>query len=217
MVHRVNFPVPKSTEPQATVTHFPLERLGDAELVMAAGRGDARAVAIIWDRYSALVRKVLRCALGPDSSIEDILQEVFIAFLRGAERIERASALRGYLTSVAIRQAALELRRRKVRRWVTLTPTGQIPDSPVAPRDTDGQEALRALYRVLDRMANRERLAFVLRHVEGMEILEVARTLRLSESTVRRALVSARNQLDRSLVREPALGAYLTGRQGAAP
>jgi RNA polymerase sigma-70 factor (ECF subfamily) len=183
--------------------------LGDAELVLAAGRGDARAVAAIWDRYSELVRRVLRGALGPDSSIEDLLQEVFMAFLKGAERIEQGSALRGYLTGVAIRQAALELRQRKVRRWVTLTPTGHLPDTPIAPRDSDGREALLALYRVLDRMGNRERLAFVLRHVEGLEILEVARSLSLSESTVRRALVSARQQLERSLGREPALGAYL--------
>ncbi len=213
----MNSPVPKSTDQQATVTRFPLERVGDAELVVAAGRGDARAVAIIWDRYAGLVRKVLRGALGPDSSIEDLLQEVFIAFLRGAERIEQASALRGYLTSVAVRQAALELRRRKVRRWVMLTPTGQVPDAPIAPRDSEGREALLALYRVLDRMGNRERLAFVLRHIEGMEILEVARTLNLSESTVRRALVSARNQLERSSRREPALGAYLGTREGTSP
>jgi RNA polymerase sigma-70 factor, ECF subfamily len=210
-------PVPKSPDRQANVAQFPLERVSDAELVQAASEGDNRAVGIIWDRYSALVRKVLRGALGPDSAVEDLLQEVFIAFLRGARRIEQASALRGYLTSVAVRQAALELRRRKVRRWVTLTPTGQVPDAPILPRDGDGREALRALYRVLDRMGSRERLAFALRHIEGMEILEVARTLGASESTVRRALGAARSQLDRSLRREPALRAYLPCSRGEQP
>jgi RNA polymerase sigma-70 factor, ECF subfamily len=209
--------VPKSPDPPANVAHFPLERVSDAELVQAACDGDSRAVGIIWSRYSVLVRKVLIGALGPDSAVEDLLQEVFIAFLQGARRIEQASALRGYLTSVAVRQAALELRRRKVRRWVTLTPTGQVPDTPTLPRDGEGREALAALYRVLDGMGSRERLAFVLRHIEGMEILEVARALRTSESTVRRALGSARSRLDRSLRREPALRDYLGRSKGEQP
>jgi RNA polymerase sigma-70 factor, ECF subfamily len=210
-------PVQKPADQRATIARFPLERVGDTELLQAAAAGDASAVVIIWDRHAAFVRKVLRGTLGPDSAIEDLLQEVFIAFLRGAERIERASAVRGYLASVAVRQAALELRRRKVRRWVTLTPTGQLPDAPTRPRDSDGREALGALYRVLDRMGNRERLAFVLRHIEGMEILEVARTLGISESTVRRALGSARGQLERSSRREPALAVYLNHCRGAQP
>lgn len=210
-------PIAKTPEPRAKVTHFPFERLGDAELLQLAAQGDPRAIGVIWDRYSQNVRHVLFAALGPDSAIEDLLQEVFIALLRGASRIENSNALRGYLTSVAVRQAALELRRRKVRRWVTLTPTGQVPDVPTSPSDSDGREALRVFYRVLDRLGRRERMVFVLRHIEGMEFSEIVENLKISESTVRRALVSARSQLDRALRREPALNAYVNLEEGESP
>jgi RNA polymerase sigma-70 factor (ECF subfamily) len=191
------------------VSRFPAERLGDAELVQAAARGDTDAISVIWDRYAALVRSVLRGALGPDLVVEDLLQEVFIALVRGAKGIQEGAALRGYLVGVAVRLAALELRRRKVRRWVTLSPTGELPDTAVLPRDSEGRQALQALYRVLDQLGSRRRLAFVLRHVQGMALGEVAAALKVSESTARRELARARKHVSKSGHHEPALQAYL--------
>jgi RNA polymerase sigma-70 factor (ECF subfamily) len=191
------------------VSRFPAERLGDAELVQAAARGDAEAISVIWDRYAALVRGVLRGALGPDLVVEDLLQEVFIALVKRARGIQDGAALRGYLVGVAVRLAALELRRRKVRRWVMLSPTGELPDTAVMPRDSEGRQALQALYRVLDQLSSRRRLAFVLRHVQGMGLVEVAAALRVSESTARREIARARAHIAKCGQREPALHAYI--------
>lgn len=196
-----------------TVARFPQDRYGDAQLVKDVARGDRDALGVVWDRYSRLVRSVLYGAIGADSAAEDLLQDVFLAFFRGAGKIQDGGALRGYLVGVAVRLAALELRRRKVRRWVGLSPTGDLPDLPVAPEDAEGRESLRALYRVLDRLGNRRRLAFVLRHVQGLEILEVAAALEISESTTRRELAKAQEQLAALGRREPALTRYLALRE----
>jgi RNA polymerase sigma-70 factor (ECF subfamily) len=203
-------PSPKLSAVPTPVARFPAERLGDAELVRAAALGEADAVGVIWKRYAPLVRGVLRGALGPDHAIEDLLQEVFVGFLKGAKNIHDGAALRGYLVGVAVRLAALELRRRKVRRWVTLTPTGMLPERSAAPTDAEGREALRALHRVLDGVSSRRRLAFVLRHVQGLEILDVASSLGISESTARRELDRARTFVLKRGDREPALRPYLT-------
>jgi RNA polymerase sigma-70 factor (ECF subfamily) len=193
----------------APVSRFPYERLADAELVEAVARGDSHAVAVIWDRYAPLVRSVVRASLGPDASAEDLVQDVFVAFLRSAETMRDASALRSFLIGVAVRLVALELRRRKIRRWVTLSPSGSLPDTPVAPRDVEGRQALEALYRLLERMPNRRRLAFVLRVVQGCEILEVAAALGVSDSTAKREVIRAQEQLLRQANREPALLQYI--------
>ena len=153
---------------------------------------------------------------GPDLVVEDLLQEVFIALVRGAKGIHEAAALRGYLVGVAVRLAALELRRRKVRRWVMLSPTGELPDTAVMPRDSEGRQALQALYRVLDQLGSRRRLAFVLRHVQGMGLTEVAAALRVSESTARREVARARAHIAKSGLREPALHAYVERFRSAA-
>lgn len=210
--------VPVSPVPlaPAVVSRFPENRLSDAQLVDAVAQGDKLALSAVWDRYADLVRGVLFAALGPDSAAEDLLQEVFLALFRGAKGIKQASALRGYLIGVAVRLAALELRRRKVRRWVSLTPSGELPELPTGPRDVEGLEALRALGRVFDRLSARRRLAFVLRRVEGLELLETAQALGVSESTAKREVVKASEQVLLWASREPALRAYMKQLEGEA-
>jgi RNA polymerase sigma-70 factor (ECF subfamily) len=202
------FPSPPSAG-YVAVARFPQDRYGDAQLVKDIARGNRDALGVVWDRYSRLVRSVLFGAIGADSASEDLLQEVFLALYRGAAQIQDGGALRGYLIGVAVRLAALELRRRKVRRWVGLSPTGELPELPVLPEDAEGRESLRALYRVLDQLGSRRRLAFVLRHVQGLELLEVAAALEISESTARRELAKAQQQLAALARREPALTHYL--------
>ncbi len=200
--------------PPAPVAKFPFDRAGDAQLVEAAARGDRGAMAEVWDRYSDFVRGVLYGAMGRDSAIEDLTQEVFLAFVRGAHTVSEGSKLRGFLAGVAVRLAAMEIRKRRVRRWLVLSPTGELPEARALPHDAEGQQALGALERVLAGMSQRRRMAFTLRHVQDLEMLEVAAALSISESTLRRELMRAREYLLRASAREPALARYLAGRGG---
>jgi RNA polymerase sigma-70 factor (ECF subfamily) len=200
---------PRSVSP-APVRRFPQERLSDAELVNAIIQGDADAVGVVWDRYSSLVRGVLRSSLGFSADTEDMLQEVFIAFLRGVHRLRSAESLRAYLVGVAVRRVMGELRRRRVRRWTMLLPSDEIGEIHAAVDNIESTQVLRALDRVLERMPVRRKMAFVLRHVHGCEVSEAAKLLGVSESTVkreaRRARASIATRAERS---EPWLWDYL--------
>ncbi|KYF89579.1 hypothetical protein BE18_13915 [Sorangium cellulosum] len=68
---------------------------------------------------------------------------------------------------------------------------------------------------MLDRLSTRRRMAFVLRHVQGLDMLETAAALGVSESTLRRELESARELLRKA--REPALQEFLSQREGLWP
>jgi RNA polymerase sigma-70 factor (ECF subfamily) len=87
-----------------------------------------------------------------------------------------------------------------------LTPDGVLDDHAAPHTDGDAREAVKRLYAILDRLDTKSRLAFVLHHVEGLELLEVASALDVSLATVKRRLarVSARvwamAQGDRMLV-----------------
>ncbi|HVY25646.1 MAG TPA: sigma-70 family RNA polymerase sigma factor [Polyangiaceae bacterium] len=196
------------------MARFPVDRAGDALLVEAAAKGDRTAMAEVWDRYSDFVRGVLHGAMGGDAAIEDLTQEVFLAFVKSAHTVADGAKLRGFLAGVAVRLAAMEIRRRRVRRWLLLSPTGELPERAAPAHDAEGKEILTALARVLDGMSQRRRMAFVLRHAQGMEVLEVAAVLGISESTLRRELQRARQHLLRAAAREPALAAYLASRRG---
>jgi RNA polymerase sigma-70 factor (ECF subfamily) len=191
------------------VPRLPDERIGDAELVAAVVRGDPQAMGLVWDRYSGLVRSVIRGSLGPDAAVEDLLQEVFMIFFRAATALRDPAALRSFLVGIAVRKVAGERRSRRVRRWVTLSATGAVPEVAESPRDMEGVEALRALYRMLERLPERRRSAFVLRHVQGLGVPEVAAVLEVSESTAKREIARALEQILTRARSEPALFPYL--------
>ncbi len=202
-------PASRHSAEAGVVTRFPEERFSDAKLLEALVLGERSALGAVWDRYSELVENVLHRTLGPDNAKDDLVQEVFIALWRGAPKVREGAALRGYLIGVTVRQAALELRRRKVRRWVQLSPTGSLPDVPAPPPAHESSQTLRALYRVFDRLPSRQRLAFVLRHVQGCDIPETAVALEVSESTVKRELSRAWLQIRELSKQEPALEEFL--------
>jgi len=196
------------------VKRFPTEKRSDASLVAGAAAGDREAFAVIWDRYSSLVRGVLYGALGSDQGLDDLVQEVFLALLHSAARIQEGAALRGYLGGVAVRLAASEIRKRRVRRWVGLTPTGELPDRAAERVDLEHREVLRALNRALQQLKPRRRMAFLLRSVHGLDPVETARALGVSESTVRREVERARDLLEKT--REPALREFLIRSRGGS-
>jgi RNA polymerase sigma-70 factor (ECF subfamily) len=177
--------------------------------VSALLQGSDRAATTIWHRHAPVVRRTLSRSLGPDQELEDLLQEVFIGFVKSASKLEDPNNLRSYLVSIAFRTAAMEIRKRKVRRWVTLTVSGEVPETSTPHHQPDELRALRALYRILDDLSARDRLVFVARFVEGMQIDEAAASLGVSKATVWRAGKAALSRVVAEAQREPALAAYV--------
>jgi RNA polymerase sigma-70 factor (ECF subfamily) len=164
--------------------------LDDATLASMAAEGDAEAHTAIWDRYAPLVRGIVRRSIGPESEVEDLVQEVFLRFYRNLSLLRNPGALRSFIFAISLRVTISELRSRRVRRWLRLTDTGAQPTCArcVPPADFEAREAVSGLYTILDRLDPRDRMAFVLYHVEGLELTEVAEALGVSLATVKRRL-----------------------------
>lgn len=158
----------------------------DAELVHALRAGDSEAPAALWARYSPSVGRVLAKALGPTLEIEDLTQEVFLRVFGRLPSLRDPSALRAFVLAVAMNVLKWELRRRWIGRRVRLSGTGTLPEIESTSADAEARHALQRCYRILDSLPTKERMAFVLRYMEGMTIDEVAEALRVSISTAKR-------------------------------
>lgn len=198
------------------IVAFPHSRLTDAGLVQAVAEGDHDALAVVWTRYVGDVRAMIRSCLGPDSAMDDLVQEVFLGFYRNAARLESPRALRSYLLGIAARSCAFELRTRKRRfRWLRVTKTGELPEGPVVHSPVDSRDSLRALREVLERVSELPRMAFILRYAEDLSPSEVALALGISEAKARRAITKGRERVLALGQAEPALLPYLcTRREG---
>lgn len=96
------------------------------------------------------------------------------------------SALRAFVLSFAMNVLKWELRRRWVSRKIGLSVSGTLPDIEDASVDAEARDALRRCYCIFDGLPTSERLAFVLRCMEGMTIAEVRAALGVSTSTAKR-------------------------------
>ena len=194
----------------SNVHPFPKERFSDAELVASVAQGDHAALEIIWNRYSSAVRSTLFSALGPDHSIEDLIQDVFISFFRCAGRLQNPSSLKAYLLGSAVRIAAFERRTRGRRsKWLNIFKESG-PDSDERQLPDVGQgDLLSALRRVLDQVSERPRTAFILRYVEDLTVSEIAIAMGTSDATAKRDVARGRTRVLLLASREPTLCDFL--------
>lgn len=180
-LQRMRLVAASSQEAEAETNH-------DLELARALIEGRAHAAELAWERYAPLVHRIVSRAIGPDAEVEDVTQEIFYRLFSRIGTLRKPEALRSFVISFAIRIVKWELRRRRARRWLTLSETGDVPDEQLMVMDAESRYALRRLYTLLDRLSTRERLVLILRHVEGMTLEEIAEAMELSLATVKRGL-----------------------------
>ena len=180
----------------------------DAELVGALRADDPAAPAILWERCSPAVGRLLGKVLGPGLEIEDLTQEVFLRVFVRLPSLRDPSALKPFVLSVATNVMKWELRRRWVSRRVRLSISGRLPEVAGTSNDAEARQALRRCYQIFDSLTNKERLAFVLRHLEGMTIDEVAATLAVSVSTAKRWVGSGASKVADRVSRDPDLRSF---------
>jgi RNA polymerase sigma-70 factor (ECF subfamily) len=92
----------------------PITQQNDAGLVTALRRGDADAFAALVDRHSRAMIRVAMAYVPSGAAAEEVVQETWIAVMRGIDRFEGRSSLKTWifriLTNVAMRSGARERR-----------------------------------------------------------------------------------------------------------
>ena len=188
----------------------------DAELVAALHRGETAARTVLVQRYEPLVERLVAGALGIDSEISDVIQDVFVGVFEGIRSLKDASALRSWIATLAVFTARGRIRRRRRWRWIRFLAPEDVPEVPVSGPQGETHEAVRATYRVLDTLPDDERMAFSLRFISEMQLTEVAAACRVSLATVKRRLARAEKRFVEAAKDHPALRERLTqgGRWG---
>jgi RNA polymerase sigma-70 factor (ECF subfamily) len=171
--------------------------------------GDAWAIAETWHRFAPMVIMMAERCLGSRSEAEDIGQEVFYRVFRKAKTLREPDSLRSFVYSFAVRALRTELRRRRLRAWLSFDEPEALADRGSRTLDVESRDLLRKLRALLDRLAPRDRLVFVLRRMESMTVEEIATYMDISVSTVKRSMAHASNRLSRWVDADPGLAGLL--------
>ena len=149
--------------------------------------------------YRAYARKVERWAArlgGPGIDVEDIVQEVFMVAKRRLRTYGEEAQLNAWLfrtTDKVVRTARRKQRVRGLLRGafadvVDFTSGGR----PGPVERLESEEATRHVYRVLDRLSEKQRRVLILFEIEGMSTQELADLFGIRLGTVRVWLYRAR-------------------------
>jgi RNA polymerase sigma-70 factor, ECF subfamily len=198
-------PTPRSPVSLSLVAGQDRRAASDGDVARALGAGEAWAAVETWRRFAPMVLTLAKRTLGSQSEAEDVGQEVFCRVYRKARTLREPDSFRSFVYTCALRVLQTELHRRKMRSWFSLEEPDVLDCLGTETLDVEARDLLRRFYRLLERLAPRDRIVFVLRRVEAISIEEIAAGLQTSESTVKRALERASSRLSRWMEDEPRL------------
>jgi RNA polymerase sigma-70 factor (ECF subfamily) len=171
----------------------------DAALVVAARAGERWAQEALFQRHCRLVIALSQRLLPHSSDADDLVQDAFVYAFHRLDSLQNPQAFAAWLASIVVRTASKRLRRQRLLTRLGLQRNEPIDldavVSPSAPPEVVSE--LKAVYALLDRLPAEQRVALVLRRIEGMELAEIATAMKLSLATVKRRLVLAEARLQR--------------------
>ena len=174
--------------------------------IRAAAAGDRRAFEeIVLAKRERVVRTAYQI-VGDLEDARDVAQGVFLRLWRALQRFDLERRFDTWLYRITVNAAIDFLRERGPRGFLQPLPDeagDRIADSaPGADAAADLAALQRVFLRLAARLAPKQRAAFVLKEIEGLETAEVARILGVTESTVRNHLLQARRFLREAMIRE---------------
>jgi RNA polymerase sigma-70 factor (ECF subfamily) len=140
-----------------------------------------RAVALAW-----------RLVGGDGAAAEDIAQEAFLRAYRSLHRFRGEAKLSTWFYRILVN----EVKRYQRWRWVRQRRAGEVEEEPPDPRPVGGDPALRdRVARAMALLSNGQREAFVLVHLEGFTVQEVAALTGRADGTIKSHLHRALRRL----------------------
>ena len=198
-----------SDKPNTTIVS--IELAGDPAIALAAKRGDERTFGILFERYQPKIFAVaLRYTRVPEDA-EDVVQQAFQKAFIHLHKFEGKSSFCTWLTSIAINEALMLLRRGRAQREVPIdnsredepsTHGLEIPDSGPDPEENYlKREESEALSEAIDKLRVGLRTAIELRELAELSTQETAQRMGVSVAAAKARVFHGRRNLRKTLCR----------------
>ena len=139
----------------------------------------------------------------PNRDVDDVVHDAFLKAFERLNDLTDPSAFRGWLGSIIVRDVRSHMRRAKLMRTLGLIRSGDVIDLD-ALASADASPSVRAqiaqVYALLRTQPVDERIAWILRAVEGHDLESVARMTSCSLATAKRRIARVQKFLDEHFV-----------------
>ena len=167
----------------------------DAETVRAVLAGNLERYAELVEKYQEQAIRVAFSFLGNHEDARDVSQEAFVSAYRALGRFRGASAFSTWLYRIVV-NACKDAFRRRARRPPAAQPIGdpaedadglfEVADHAATPgEDAANQDLAKRLSAAIRELPMKQRTAFVLHHVHGLPLQDVAGVMACRTGTVK--------------------------------
>jgi RNA polymerase sigma-70 factor (ECF subfamily) len=172
----------------------------DLSLVTRAQAGDSDAFRVLVERHSRSAFKLAFRMTGNEQDADEVVQESLIKAYRQLHRFESRATFSTWLYRITA-NCAVDLLRSRPRGHEPLdglTVNGEPVAETVATATTPAADRLvfsgqvqQGVRDALAQLSDRERTAFLLRHVEGLSIEEISQQLQLKTNATKHSIFRA--------------------------
>lgn len=178
----------------------------DTRLIRSAVAGDPDAVRLAWERHRRWVAALILAYKPRETDLEDLLQDVAMAFVRRVHELRDPAALKPWLRSVAINAARLAGRKQTLGRKHGRRLHLLVEQDSAAPPTPDVAAAQREdARRLLDLamgLPETYREPLLLRCMHGMSYREIGEITGLPETTIETRIARGRRMLREQAARQ---------------
>jgi RNA polymerase sigma-70 factor, ECF subfamily len=194
------------------------EHCSDSDLARALLAKQPEAATLVRQRFQPLIRRMCRRALGSSSETEDVEQEVFLNLFSTVYGLRHPTAFRAFVITITKRTLGHALRRRRARAHLAIQGS-ELQENELIGEvgDATARHAFFHFRRLLERLRERERQAFILRFVARLEAEDVAEALGVSLPTARRSSARAWRRMVVWAGRSHFLREYLSASADSTP
>ena len=172
----------------------------DAAAVALVRAGDRNAFRPIVDRYSEMLFRLAYRITGNEADAEEVVQETFLRAYRKLDSFDGRSSVSTWLFRIATNCSLdlLDRRKRQLQFFATdpdadeSAPEARVRSEQPSPERLAYNTEIQAnIHAALESLTGVERTAFMLRHVEGRSIEEIAAALNVRSGAARQSLFRA--------------------------
>jgi RNA polymerase sigma-70 factor, ECF subfamily len=194
--------LPGATPRTNAASRAQLAALSDAQLVALGCKGDTQALEVLYRRHAAFAIHLAARIEGSSRDVEDIAHDAFVRAFERLSDLSDRNAFRSWLGSIVVHAVRSRMRRHRLMSVLGLKTAEPVDLDALASPDASPhvRAQIAQIYALLRTLPTDDRIAWVLRCVEGHDLETVARLTRCSLATVKRRITRAQRFLDEHFV-----------------
>ncbi len=182
------------------------------QLITGLQRGDPDAFRYLVETYQSRVYNTVLAIVRQPEEAEDLAQEVFVQVFESIQTFGGEGKLTAWIYRIATTKALEAYRKRHARkRWAFFTSLftsddGEGVEDRLHPVDVvhpgiklENKERAAVLFAAIDRLPDKQKIAFTLHHLEGLSYQETTDVMQMSLSAVESLLFRAKANLQKWL------------------